>query len=259
MSYTYTDCYSSLTKAGLTPCDTPASSITCTTWKAENQGTVISVCSGTDPYVPIQAVVCRNSGTNEIQVFPPDTLITGCLALQKQDANWNFYQCYCCCFDSMQANIVIANASGGNQVHEMQTGHAVLVGSLHTTGIVWSPATLDFCNSMKSSGSDEMLTLNFGDNQKMTCTPDHLVMLTNQKLKQVAALQLTDVLLGANGTAVKINTLELSTFQGTIYQLATTTHFDRTPNGHLVNTNGIVCGDYTLQIHFDQLNPAYKA
>ncbi|MGL4599273.1 MAG: hypothetical protein ACRCYO_17255, partial [Bacteroidia bacterium] len=173
MSYTSSTCYTMLHNAGLTCCDTPTNQDTCSSWKALNQEIVHMVCGGTDPYLPIQAIVCRNSSSGQELAFSKDDIIPKCSALIQQDPNWNFYQCYCCCVDSYAANISIAHATGSNKVHELLEGNAILAGSLDGSGVSWLPAILNFSTAIQSAGAEEMLFLNFGDNQKMTCTPDH--------------------------------------------------------------------------------------
>ncbi len=39
---------------------------------------------------------------------------------------------------------------------------------------------------------------------------------------------------------------------GGLHHISTTTQFDGTLDGHLLNSNGVVTGDYTLQIHDEE-------
>ena len=92
-------------------------------------------------------------------------------------------------------------------------------------------------------------TLLDAGNAELICTLDELFLLANGNFKQASQLTLRDTLVAPNGQNVPINAIKLAEYSGGIHHIATTLKFDGNPNGHLLHSNGVVTGDYTLQIH----------
>ncbi|MGL4599272.1 MAG: hypothetical protein ACRCYO_17250 [Bacteroidia bacterium] len=263
MSYTNADCIKALTEKGLAPIcgdypNAPNGSTYCRNWIIDNPG-YHNFCSGPYLYTPAQAIICKNSATGETLVFPQPDLIKDCTQLHDQDSNWNLSVCYCCCSGSGGFSATIASPTGDLAVHTLQTGNAVHAGTLQGTTMKWTTQALSLSAGLNSSEAADVITLVVNGSTKLSVTPDHVLMLANGKLVLAQALKISDLLMRADGEVAKITALGLEHLEHAIHSISTDAPFDGTPNGHLITTNGIVNGDYTLQINFDKLPSSFKA
>lgn len=83
---------------------------------------------------------------------------------------------------------------------------------------------------------------------------DHLFLMSNGKLKRADRLVPgRDQLMTAEGTALDINSCQIGIWRGGLHHIATGLHFTGTLDGHLINSAGVVSGDYCLQINQHEL------
>jgi hypothetical protein len=255
MCYNWQTCYNQLTAKGLIVCDGMSNPYHCQTFMETDA--YHNSCQGQAMYMPVQAIVCKNSNTGEIRVFPTEDLITDCTNLHNQDPAWNLFQCYCCC--SCFANgTMIAVPDGNCEVQLLTVGQPILSGSLSGNKVNWTPKAVKFSAGTKDGSQESMIYLVFGDNKELIVSPDHVLMLASGKFTTAIKLMPNDLLMGADGNPVKIITSSLGQYQGGVHHISTDVVFDGTPNNHLINSNGIVSGDYTLQMYFQNLGPQYK-
>jgi hypothetical protein len=262
MSYTNADCINSLKQKGLTYIcgdypNAPEDSTSCFNWIISEGTDYNAMCSGPYLYTPVQAIICKNAVTGETRVFPQPDLIKDCMQLHNQDANWNLAQCYCCCSGGFSATVT--TPTGDAAINTLQTGNSIHAATMQGTSMQWKTQAVSLSAGLNSNETADVITLVVNGSTKLSVTPDHVLMLANGKLIQAQGLKINDALMRADGEVAKITALGLEHLEYAIHSISTDAPFDGTPNGHLLNTNGIVCGDYTLQIHFDQLAATYKA
>jgi hypothetical protein len=257
MSYTNADCIKAITQNGLSPiCGSDTMPTNCSYW-IDDPGTYHQLCMGPYMYQPVQAIICSNSVTGEKRVFPTDDILTACTNLHNQDPNWNLAVCYCCCSGAFGASI--ATPVGNAAVHDLQTGTIVHVGSVQGSVVQWNSQALALSSGLAINEPEEVITFVLDGTKKLSVTPDHVLMRADGKLVRAHALSLNDALMGATGEAVKITALGKERVAHTTHSISADASFDGTPKNHLINSNGIVCGDYTLELNFDQLQTQFKA
>jgi hypothetical protein len=90
---------------------------------------------------------------------------------------------------------------------------------------------------------------------ELTVTEDHLFAVINGAgdgfvLKRANTLiPGSDMLMSADENAVPIRSITFTTHRGGMLQIATGTRLDDDWQGHLIITNGVVSGDYLLQLN----------
>jgi hypothetical protein len=85
----------------------------------------------------------------------------------------------------------------------------------------------------------------------LAVTSDHLFLLPDGMLKTAAKLTPNDQLVAPDGSKVPILALHIGDYTAGFHHIATS---KKPPSadldGHLLNTNGVVSGDYTLQLYY---------
>jgi hypothetical protein len=259
MGYDWQTCYNDLTKQGLTPCDGAALPYHCTAFQ-ETDAYHATCANDQAMYTPVQAIVCQDTA-GDIKVFPTKELITGCMALAAQNptAGWALNNCYCCC--SCFANgTLIGIPTGNEEVQKLNVGEEILAGSINgLNSLDWKPRRLTFSSGTAKGTQPGMVYIAYGDNKDLILSPDHVLMLSDGKLTTAMKLIPGAFLMGANGEPVPIYTVSLGAYRGGVHHIATDSEFNGSVDGHLINSNGIVSGDYTLQLYFNSLGDEHKA
>lgn len=90
------DCIRKLNERGLGPaCDAVNSTTPC--FRLLHDYVYHEQCSGEPIRTPVQVAACHNIQTGEWKFFPPSQFFTACDALKRQDPNWDYAFCFCCC------------------------------------------------------------------------------------------------------------------------------------------------------------------
>ena len=100
-----------------------------------------------------------------------------------------------------------------------------------------------------------MVYVQYGDGQRFVVTPDHLFLMPDGKLKRAERLVPgRDQFVLAKGGTTPIVSLAIGAYQGGVHNIAATdTSVDGRLEGHLLDANGIVSGDYALQLGTSRL------
>jgi hypothetical protein len=171
----------------------------------------------------------------------------------------NYYEmhCWCCC--SCYANgTLILGTTGLKKIEDFQRGDKVMAASISgapgTATLAWDAARVDFSFGTGDGTQQGMVYIHYGDDGAMICTPDQLFLLENGKLKRGDRLVPgADQLVDPNGEPVDLHTIALGTYHGGVHHIATAPAFSGDLQGHLLNSAGIVTGDFDLQIHADYI------
>jgi hypothetical protein len=169
--------------------------------------------------------------------------------------------CYCCCA-CYAYGTPIATPAGEKVIEQFMIGDDVSAASIapkgKSLGLSWGAKVVYFSSGTGplrkgATHYPTMVFVHYGEDKSLIVTEDQLFLLSNGQLKQANALSVLDMLVNADGSPVRINAVKLGEYGGGLHHIATDIKFEGDINGHLLNSNGVVTGDYTLQIHAEQL------
>lgn len=157
--------------------------------------------------------------------------------------------CYCCC--SCLANGTrIAIPDGTRVIEQFHVGDAVTVGNWEAQQLSWSTGTVKFSSGTDSGWASTMIFIQYTGDRRLIASPDHLFLMANGKLKRADRLVPgKDQLMSAEGTALDIYFVQSGKWSGGLHHIATDLKFNGSLNGHLINSAGVVSGDYCLQVN----------
>ncbi|MBZ5788751.1 hypothetical protein K8353_01400 [Burkholderia contaminans] len=204
-------------------------------------------------YQPIPMLACYNPNTTVAQYFPPNEIFQKCGALGPP---WEGLTCYCCC--SCFANDTkIAVPGGTKEIYLIAKGDEVLTASVASGGkIEWSSATVSFSAGTALNGHQPMmiyLSLSGTATHDLICNLDQPFLLANGKYAKASKLRPGDQLVDKDGNPVQIDMISIGSYDGGVHHISTDAPWNRHPDGHLLLAGGVVAGDYTMQLYFDQL------
>jgi hypothetical protein len=166
--------------------------------------------------------------------------------------------CYCCC-SCFAYGTRIGVPEGSKVIEQFVVGDKVLTANVESSGtgvkLNWSSTKVSFSSGTgPDSQEPAMVYIHHGEVGSLVVTPDHLFLLPNGKLKRADRLVPgQDQLVSAEGTPVAINEVSLGTYTGGVHHIATDKEFTGDLNGHLLISEGVVSGDFNLQIHASEL------
>lgn len=220
------------------------------------QGHTIPDCNPKNSNYPVQTGQCYNPNTGAIQ----NTTSQACTAL---GAPWYFQTCYCCC-TCFAANTPIAIPTGTMAIGDVQINDTVLAAAAGAGGTwTWSPQMVTFSSGAPATSSTDptagniMIYMAFGDQQALILSRDQLVMLPDGKLKRADQLVpgIDQLVAAADAVPLPIHQLASGYYKGAVHHIATATpsytDWDGSIDTHLINANGIIGGDYLLQMYQD--------
>ena len=214
------------------------------------QGNPIPNCSPKTIDYPVQLVECRNGQTGEVRALN----MRDCAAL---GAPWEPSLCFCCCSGGFAA-MAVGAPGASRTIGELAVGDQVLAGHGAGQALSWHPATVSFSAAAPPASAGTapaplMIHVEFGDGQTLIASPAQLFLLPGGKLKRADQLVPGgDSLVDRAGAALPIHRLATGYYQGAIQHFATEggtpSDWDGRLDGHLVELNGVVAGDYILQL-----------
>ncbi|UZT98059.1 Hint domain-containing protein [Chryseobacterium fluminis] len=170
-------------------------------------------------------------------------------ACTKQGDSYYALTCFCCC--SCYANgTKIAIPTGFKTIEYFQTGDEVLTASLATGSLKWNTGKVAYSMGTGPDGHQSaMVYMHFGeDDRQIIVTPDQLFLMSTGKLKRSDRLVPgVDELVNEWGEAVPIHEISIGEYIGGVHHISTAAAFDGVIDGHLLLSEGVVSGDFTLQ------------
>ena len=113
-----------------------------------------------------------------------------------------------------------------------------------------------------------MIRVSFGAAESsgdITVTDRHVFLVANSSPAGAPLKRAIDLIPGADmlvdyqGKAVPVRSIAFITYRGGIHHIATSTNLDDSWEGHLIITNGIISGDYLLQLSYSEIDSAIPA
>ncbi|MCF2133791.1 MULTISPECIES: hypothetical protein [Burkholderiaceae] len=200
------------------------------------------------PLYPISTAQCVNRQTG--QITEP-----------TYDPTWGYtcpdgygtQICYCCC--SCLANgTPIAIPDGVKAIEQFVIGDDITVGDWTAAKLSWKKGSVAFSSGSDAGWPSTMMFIEYGENKKLITSVDHLFLLANGKLKRAdRVVPHKDQLMSAEGTSLDILSSMSGKWTKGLHHVATDLHFTGSLDGHLINSAGVVSGDYCLQINQHEL------
>jgi hypothetical protein len=217
-----------------------------------------SDCAGEAMYHPVQSMGCYNQAKGVWQFDIPQNIGKLCMSLMQQDPNWELLNCYCCCSCFARATPITV-PTGAVAIGDLVEGDEILAGSVNGGGVTWSPQRLGFSQGSTGGYEPAMVYLHYGDEDRaLIASVDQPLMLADGKLTTAGVLVPGQSLVDQDGNAVPLKTVSLGAYTGGVHHIATQTRWHGSVDGHLMLAGGVVAGDFTLQLHFRQVDGALK-
>lgn len=156
--------------------------------------------------------------------------------------------CYCTCSCLAAGSLIQATPSAQKKVEEFAIGDSVMTCDLNFN---WKEAKVADLAGTDQIGQPNTVFVAY-EGGSLTITADHLFLVGNKHLLPADKLTIADTLTATDGTPVKINTVHQGDFFGSFHNLSTDSSTDpsKDPNHHLLNTAGVISGDYALQTSY---------
>lgn len=217
-------------------------------------GNRIPNCDPKDNLYPVQSGECYNSNTDTWE--PVDSRTCG-----QRGWPWYFRTCYCCC-SCFASSTPVADPQGFKAIGDYNVGDQVLTAFRTSQDWTWQPETVQFSSGSPATtdsgptAGNLMLMIEYGEGKSLIATPNQLFAVADGKLKRADQLAPgDDSLVGEDGSGVSIGRISSGYYKGPVHHIATDMvtyeEFTGSLDGHLINTNGVVAGDYLLQLFQD--------
>lgn len=251
----------------------------------QNTTTYHDNCANANPLEPISTMQClmKDGSTTDI---PYNSTTQSYDIGACYTAGGNAQMCYCCCACYV-VGTPISLLSGTNRTEQTKTTKAIEqfnIGDLVLTASVkinnnkvnlsWKESIVGFSNGT-DKGNAHMIFIHYGAISNNTTkgkiiitTPDHLFLMPNGKMKRADTLipqdpnnkNVGDMLVTSEGAPVPVRFATPGIWKKGVHHIAASLSsgekyqkFDGNTDGHFIESNGVVCGDYYLQIHQKEL------
>ena len=160
--------------------------------------------------------------------------------------------CNCTC-SCLAYGTPVAIPSGTKAIQTIALGDPVLAAD---TNFQWKPMPVEFSDGTgPNSVQPQMVYVTYGQpEQTIIVTLDHTFLQSGGKLIRANMLIVGDSLLDSTGNPVQIARIEVKNYVGGVWNIATTHGEPTSLDGHLINTQGVISGDYAVQLFYEELS-----
>jgi len=156
--------------------------------------------------------------------------------------------CYCKCSCPAGATLVALPGSNWSKIMDIKVGDKVLALKQDKT---WKPMDVKFSDGTQGDGFPVpyIIFVETVTGIQLIVTADHPFLLSTGKLQRASRLTTDDKLVDENNNPVGIKQVGYGSYTGPIWNISTSEGAPGEPMwGHLINTAGIVSGDYYAQL-----------
>lgn len=154
--------------------------------------------------------------------------------------------CVCTCSCLAFGTMVQTGDGSFKAIETYSVGDQVLVSD---TSLTWSPKPVVFSQGTSGVSRQKFTVLVVYRDTAIAVTSDHLFLTHNRTLKRADRLAPGDILLSPHGDPVPISSVHIGDYLAGFHHIATSKQApDANLSGHLLNTNGLVSADYTVQL-----------
>ncbi|HEY0396162.1 MAG TPA: hypothetical protein VGD01_16885 [Candidatus Elarobacter sp.] len=223
-------------------------------------------CLSQPPLTPVTCVQCYSPVLNTTFYRSLSTLLADCMQkMQAEPQNqWTVRTCYCCC-GCYAYGTALRTAEGLKSVETLTTSDRVMAlddpAALAEGRPTWTLQPVVFTGGAGAETAPPAVSIGYGDNRHVVAPADQLVMTGTGKLKAASRLVPgRDEMRLADGTRAPVTRVARGTFaQGSRHVAASDTAFNGSVGGHLLDAEGVVVGDYVLQLNARSLSPELLA
>ena len=213
-------------------------------------------CSVPSALYPEKASICLNVTSNPLQFN-----FKSSRACTKQGDSWYQLTCYCCCSCFANGTKIGIPNNEFRSIEDFVVGDKVLTAavvgqpSAGNINLNWSTAKVGFSSGTGPDGNQSaMVFIHHGEVGSLIVTPDHLLMMSTGKLNRADRIVPgKDFLVSAAGQPVAINEVHIGQYHGGVHHITTDVDYTGSIDGHLLVSEGIVSGDFNLQIRSEEL------
>jgi hypothetical protein len=159
--------------------------------------------------------------------------------------------CYCCCGCFANETLIAFSADEAKPVNEFVPGDPLWV-ALDLNLTSWASVPVQFSSGTGPESQNTMIRVSFGDSsapEEIFVTREQLLMVEGNRLKRASRLVPgRDQLVRAVGGLAPVLDLAAGLYQRGVHQVATSETPTTDPSGHLLVANGLVGGDFSLQV-----------
>lgn len=219
------------------------------------QGNKIPNCDPKGSTVPIKSYSCYNQATGVQRNISEDA----CQDLRDQDRNWKWTACYCCCSCFAWDTRIRVSETEVRYIQDIEENDHVLAAWIEprpdgTVQVTWRPRAVGYSDGTSpSSAPQTMVMIQYGEDGELIATPDQLMLMPDGRLKDAKLLVPGDRMVDDNGQPVVVNSVHLGEYSGGIQHLGigpVPADTDVPVNGNLFSANGIIVGDFWLQVTY---------
>lgn len=159
-------------------------------------------------------------------------------------------RCWCVC-SCLAVDTPIATPEGSVKVQDIVPDETVVLAA--GTELDWTPTVVGQASFATPGVTEHTIYITYmidDEEQGLVVTRDQPLLLAGGKLIVADWLQLEDELVDRDGNPVQLTDVRWGSYSGNFYEFATSmTPPDKNLDGHLVLTNGIVAGDFAIQVY----------
>jgi hypothetical protein len=210
---------------------------------------------GCDPKgntVPVKTGVCYNKVTKEQK----NISVEACQDLRDGSRNWSWTNCYCCCSCFAWFTKILIPENQVKFVQTIQEHDKIMAASIDIADgkihVTWDEAEVGFSDGTSPGAPSQMIVIQYGAEGEIIATSDQLFLLPDGTLKAANRLTPLDQLVREDGSPIDIESIRVITYTGGIHHLGLGDPDPADPivpiNGHLMGAEGLICGDFWLQV-----------
>ena len=160
-------------------------------------------------------------------------------------------ECYCKCSCVALNTPIAVPGSRWRRIQEVMVGDQVM--TAEPAGHTWTPRTVKFSDGTKGDGNQVPGTIYVKTENgiELVVTANHPFLLSTGKLQQAIRLTRSDKLMDENFRPVGILAIGPTQYTGGIWNVSTTDSDQpgEPLSNHLINTAGIISGDFYAQLY----------
>jgi hypothetical protein len=156
--------------------------------------------------------------------------------------------CACSCSCLAHGTPVQVSANGFQAIESIAVGDQVMAADVN---LKWVPRTVVFSQGTTGESRQKYTVLITYKGTSLAVTSDHVFLRADGKLIAADRLTAGDALMSPEGSPVKLTSVHIGDYTAGFHHIATA---KKAPSpsleGNLLNTNGVVSGDYSLQLFY---------